>query len=362
MAFVWATPALAWDKHQALMEWVIRGMPESVQRELDRPFPAPCHAQDKVKYAELAKALELQPNMAVRPTAAQACLARRATTGREILLSEAADDPDNGMDRELADSADPAGDRKWMGGETGPNSQGFRHMYFGGWRFRAPVTTFQVPMRSVGQAPERTQILAQDARELFQKGERAWGFRVMAWAMHFVQDLSQPFHSVQIPNLKLVPWYALLTWPPGKAFKELVAETTRSISNYHYAYEGYTLHRMTQGDKGPFAECLPQARELSKLTFDSSIEQPKVLAERVAEQSIDLGAALGSSVIGFFGGGLRGRDHDLPRGQGVPNYAEISLRPDLMDQRVRLDAVTCRALANGIVSSRAIAEWVLQVR
>ena len=342
------------------MEWSIRELPSELQRKLDQPIKAPCLRDDERMYRELSARLGLQSELVVRPTAATACLGNRATSGREILLSEAVDDPDNGMDQNLPDSADPAGDRKWMGGATGPTSQGFRHMYFGGWSVRAPVATFQVPVREMGQSPERVEKLAQVAREFFARGDAAWGYRVLAWATHFIQDLAQPFHSVQIPNLKLVPWYALLTWPPSRAFVELVAETTRSISNYHFAYEGYTLYRLGQREKGPFSDCLPQARELSKIQFDAVNETPRGLAFEVARRSINLGGGLGSGVLAFFGGGLKGRDHDLPRGVGVPNYAELSIRPELLEQRARLDAISCRALSNSMVATRFLSEWVLR--
>jgi len=49
--------------------------------------------------------------------------------------------------------------QEWMGGETGPTSQGFRHMFFGGVDWQHPIQTFQIPFHSIGQAPERFEIL-----------------------------------------------------------------------------------------------------------------------------------------------------------------------------------------------------------
>jgi len=177
--------------------------------------------------------------------------------------------------------------------------------------------------------------------------------------MHYVQDLSQPFHSAQIPSLAMVPWSALLEWPPAQAFASLVKETNRTISNYHYAYEGYTLSRLQlDNPSNPFLECLEKPRDHAQIHLDrSAVPEPQLLARAVASASIDLAPEVGSAVVDFFGDHLKGAEFDLPNEKGKVDYADMGVRPDKTRERQRLQEVTCRALANGIFASQRLIEW-----
>jgi hypothetical protein len=349
--------ALAWDLHVSFMPEALKGLAPAALAKLQRPAPAPCPAQDAATYARLAGELELQPLEKVPPTVQGPCGPGASVTPYEVLLGNPADEPDQGMDQNLPASADPSNDRKFMGGATGPNSRGFRHMYFGGWKPLKPVATFQVPSRALGQAPGRVAKLAAKARELFGKGDVVWGARVAGWAAHYLQDLSQPFHSAQIPNLRMVPWYTLWRWPPAEGFNDLVVETTRTISNYHYAFEGYISVRQRQGEKSTMADCFAKADEHAGLSYDPATQPPEELAHEVARRSVGLAPEVGAACMAFFGGHLKLRDFDLPHGKGSLDYADMTIRPDLMDARQRLEKVACASIANGVLATRRILEW-----
>jgi hypothetical protein len=377
--------AHAWEKHQSLMPALMQGMTQNpkLAAALSRTMQAPCPEEDQAIYAKLAAELQLNPKAKVLPTSAEACAHKNPITAREILSSFVVDEPDFGMDEDIPgppESYDPQGDQKWMGGTQGPTSKGFRHMYFGGEQVWHPIATFQVPARAMGLAPARAGLLARKARELIQSANTssgstagngvgdpagnaarlAWGYRVLGWAIHYVQDLSQPFHAVQIPSLRMVPWYAALQWPPGPAFEELVHETTRTISNYHWAYEDYVHLRVTE-ERSPFTECLANPDQHSLLTEDArrdeALRDPMLLALRTAHASVQIAPHIGRANVRFFGATLKQRGVDLPRNQGTPDYAEMALRPDLVDQREELRRVTCIALANAAWSTRALIEW-----
>jgi hypothetical protein len=265
-----------------------------------------------------------------------------------------------------------------MGGTTGKTSTGFRHMYFGGWQLWHPINTFQIPARAIGYAPDRAAIMAQKARELIRKGgiEAAWGFRVLGWSIHYLQDLSQPFHAVQIPNLGMVPWYAILKWPPGEGFADLVRETTRTIANYHWAFEHYTFYRLTaqvgqgagQEQRSPYLDCLekPESAPETRAPLsedprkDELMSDPHVLALRTARASVQIGHEVGAASIHFFGSGLKDRSVDIPAGKGEPDYADLNLRPDLVTQRDELSQVTCRALGDASYATRTVIKWATQ--
>jgi hypothetical protein len=341
-----ASHAWAWSHHSGLMPYILaEGLPTEIQQRLDeRGSPT------RDLYPELARELALQPGVRLPAL-------REPISLRSLLMSGTTDEPDQGMDQNLDDAADPMGERAQMGGKTGATSQGFRHMYFGGWQWRHPLLTFQIPLHAVGQAPARTELLARRARALIRGGDVYWGTRVLAWAIHFVQDLAQPFHAVQIPALEMVPWERLRQWPPAEGWKSLVRETTRTISNYHWAYEEYVDFRLNQGEKGPFHECLAEVAGRSPLRFDPRADSPETLARRTAAASVELGGEVGAHAYGLFGAGLKQDGVDLPRGAGTPDYESISIRPDHADERRPLDEATCRALQNAVQGSRFLIEW-----
>ena len=366
-----STSAHAWERHATLSPWILKSLPPEVSATLSASSPAPCPTDDQAHYEKLARELSLKPGLVISPThpaSASGCGPFGALNGSrpqvsalQILAGPSVDDPDNGMDRDLPESADPHGDRATMGGTTGPTSQGFRHMYFGGWKWEHPVATFQVPFHSIGQAPERAQVMAEAARALIQSGDVVWGARVLTWAMHYVQDLAQPFHSTQIPDLSMVPWFALLDWPPGKAFGALVKETTRTISNFHWAFEGYTELRIQEDTTNPYLECLDKPQDFARLQIDrSTAPEPKTLALAVADSSVALGAEVGESVVDFFGSHIKSREYDLANEKGKINYADMAVRPDKVRERHRMHEVTCRALANGILASQKLIEWAFR--
>ncbi|MGZ3697033.1 MAG: hypothetical protein ACXWPM_00685 [Bdellovibrionota bacterium] len=353
--------AHAWEKHTALMPWVLSGLTPEVKQKLAEPLKAPCPADDLKMYGQLAAELRLNPKTPVSPTARDACSAGATVTAEELLARNFVDDPDQGMDENLPDSYDPENVRHWMGGKTGPTSKGFRHMYFGGWKPWHPLQTFQIPFESIGYAPERAELIANKARELLHTpGQEAWGYRLLAWSMHYLQDLAQPFHSVQLPSLRMVPWFELYDWPPGKAFGKLVTETTRTISNYHWAFEDYTYGRVIQGNDSPYADCLFQAAQYARFTWDPKTQTPKQLAQAIARSSIGLSGAVGSAEMDFFGSRLKVPGVDLPKHQGEPDYKEMAIRPDLQEARAELHAATCPALANAVRASRQLIDWALQ--
>lgn len=363
-----APSAHAWDRHATLMPYIMKGLPAEVISKLQRSGTAPCPSDDQNRYDKLAEKLNLKRGLKISPThpsSAGTCgplgamsAPRPLIAAKEVIAGNPVDDPDNGMDRDLPESADPKGERKFMGGTTGPTSQGFRHMYFGGWKWTKPIATFQVPTQTIGQAPERAAQVANQGAELNRAGNLIWGARTLAWAMHYLQDLSQPFHSTQIPDLSMVPWFVLLSWPPSKAFGSLVTETTRTIGNFHYAYEGYTLHRMTEGTTNPFIDCLDRPRDYSNLPIDrSATADPATLAKATAQASVAIAAEMGEAVVGFFGAHLKSREFDLPNEKGRIDYADMAVRPDKTRERHRLHEVTCRALSNGIIASQKLLEW-----
>lgn len=340
--------AWAWEIHKNLMPWVVRGLSAETLKAIENPFkPQEQGMQNENTLSHLIMELQLNPKTKLDPL--------NATHAREILLSGAVDEPDHGMDENLEDSADPRNDRAYMGGKTGPTSKGFRHMFFAGWNLAHPIRSFQIPPRPLGLAPERAEILAKKARFLLQIENRAWGFRVLTWAMHFIQDLSQPFHSTQIPSLEIPLWSALLG-----GFGNLVKESTRTVANFHWAYEGYVNTQVLKGDRSPFADCLTRAKNYASIKVNRAEIHPRELADAISAASVELAPTVGDSVVEFFGAKLKNPEYDLPKDKGTPDYEKLSVDPTLAKQRQKLEQVTCVALANGVMGSRLLLDWAIQ--
>lgn len=286
--------------------------------------------------------------------------AERSTSGMALLLRNFSDEPDLGMDENLPDVADPDGDRPWMGGRSGVTSKGFRHMRFGGWDPLHPITTFQIPVRGVGQALERTQIIATRARELLKQDDVtawAWGHRTLAWSLHYVQDLAQPFHAIQLPHLELVPWSTLWESPLKGAFPSLVRETTRTIANYHWAYEHWVARFLASSPNHP--NCLSADAFTLQRTPAQDADVPGLIADAVRLESQTLAPDLGRALLAYFGESLKAPGVDLPRNVRTPDYKKLEQDPARAGARQALREVSCKALSNALTGSRLLMTWAL---
>lgn len=342
--------AYAWYEHATFMPWVVDEMVREfaqipdhpLPKLLKQPLPKADFRQEELTYEFIAQILLLHPDAEVRSL--------RAKDYRELLIL-AADDPDHGIDKELPDSADPNNDRKYMGGLHGTPSQGFRHMYFGGWKWRNPIATFQMPTRPLGQAPDRIDLIANEAKKKLQQGDLVWGMRLLGWTLHYIQDLTQPFHSAQVPTPAMVPWSSLLAWPPARGFENLVKESTRSITNYHWVYEGYVRSNLLKKETGPFEACL---NEKSPTLL---IANPRDLAEFILRQSVERSPKLGSELIDLMSTRLRDADVYIPKKQGGYDEARLLVDASLASQRERVNRNTCASLQLAKAASVWLMRW-----
>ena len=349
----------AWDSHHYFTPWIYEGLTPELKLKLAQKFAAPTQAQDQVVFQQLIKDFHLNGSVAILPTAPATSHFSQISLA-DVFQQPFVEDPDGGMDENLDDSADPQGFRHWMGGEKGPTSKGFRHMYFGGWKLERPINSFQVPLKAIGESPMRVELTATRAKKLLHSSDPVWGIRILTWAMHYIQDLTQPFHAVQIPNVKMVPWGEAFMWPPTEGFHKLVHETTRTIGNYHWGFEEYVASQVKRGKDSPFSECLTHPERFSKLQFNPRTQSPRELALAAAGQSIEIAPEVGAATIGLLGEHLMAPDMDLAHGQGTPDYLILSISDAYEKPRKRLENVTCIALANAALGSRYLVQWAFE--
>jgi hypothetical protein len=187
------------------------------------------------------------------------------------LLADFSDEPDWELDQNL--------ELSWMQAFSG-ESQGYRHMYY-------PALSFHMPMGGwpQGQTPERAQHFYDLAKTSFENGDTYWGFRFLARSLHYVQDMSQPYHTRQFYwefiNLK-DPFYG----------------TIQTIKNYHFVYESYIGNLFRLEQQGEMPKTLISAVRYS---LPVEVESPESLVKYVARRSYWQSSNTMQTSIGFFG-------------------------------------------------------------
>lgn len=233
-----STISNAWDKHSSYTRYWISDLPESYRNQ---KAPVICPSSEQTR--ELAIKLQVNLQHFEALPSHQEC---NKLMGQSVRIEDYLfqyplfDEPDRGIDEDLPDEADPKSERLMMGGKTGANSRGFRHMFFPGWNYRRPILSFQLPLHETGQAKERIQTYVELALSRKANSDLLGAAQAMSWAAHYIQDLTQPFHTSQIADLRMAAWSQLWAWPPKLAISQFITETTRIVSNYHSAFESLT--------------------------------------------------------------------------------------------------------------------------
>jgi hypothetical protein len=214
--------------------------------------------------------------------------------GRRIsalsVLSVYSDEPDWGMDQRLFDADQHPGlwrsEYAMMGGKEGLPSQSFRHMYWGGWRPSAPLASFKIPrvLAPMGEAPARAAVFLELARKMKARGQRYWELRFAANALHYLQDLTQPFHASQTPSKRvfLMP----LLDEQGSGFRAYVLQAQHILTYLHFSFEYVADRILEEGERAPSAESEALLAQLSRPTATSAE------VSRVGKDPVGLGTLL----------------------------------------------------------------------
>ncbi|MBW2965202.1 hypothetical protein KY363_07130 [Candidatus Woesearchaeota archaeon] len=187
------------------------------------------------------------------------------------ILTDFSDEPDWELDQNL--------DLSWMQGFSG-ESQGYRHIYY-------PTWSFHVPMGFVaqGQTPERADHFYNMAKLAFEKGDTYWGFRYLARTMHYIQDMSQPYHTRQLY------WRYI-------SLKDPYDGTIQNIKNYHFAYESFIANRIRMEQEGQIPTVLVSAIRYS---LPVQTDSPSDLVKYIALRSHWRSSATWKDAIDFLG-------------------------------------------------------------
>ena len=265
------------------------------------------------------------------------------------LLVVYSDEPDWGMDKEIFGQYPEIWKDEYarMGGKEGTPSQAFRHMYWPEFSWRMPLRTLKSPVGKLfspmGLAPERAALFIDLARKARAAGHLYWAVRFVANALHYLEDVAQPFHAAQTPTKRfLLP--PLLDRNHGNGFENYVLQVQNIVAYYHYAFERYVAGQMKAHYAG---EDSPEGKELVE-----------TLAGELSDAPAGQGAADIADIVVALAG--HSASQSAKAGQASMDFfPSIQARFDAFDpeQTVRSDGWWEETLRNGRMDSAAKREY-----
>ncbi len=305
----------AWDDHRRVTKLSLESfesgaaLPSAVFETLESALPS---LQSGATREEFANRLGIRGEKVEWNWAAS----DEKTFSAVEVMAWSAQEPDNGMDQDL----DLGPDQKYMGGVTGPSSQGIRHMYFPKWDWRRPLATFHFPAHAMGVAPERAQLCFDLALRAAAGGHRFWSYRFLGWGLHYVEDMGQPYHASEFASVRLLPLLSLF-----RGWEAFIAETTRRVGNFHLAFEYFTDFLLDRGDMVEQAFRVPDADAAFKRALEGSADQPvKKAVLRLAEVSNALAPELATAESALMGRILMDQNLEL-----IPGFTDAQGKPKI---------------------------------
>jgi hypothetical protein len=173
------------------------------------------------------------------------------------VVATSSNEPDYGLDLGLyADNGSAYGARMGLGAQPYGNpvleysSQAPLHM---GFHHEARIVYLAGGFLRRTMVDARIELYSALARHAFASGHDYWGWRFTGWAMHYVQDLTQPYHATALPGVGVLRmlWINALSL---LGFEGAKNDAVTLVSNRHAAIEAYQIRRMMRaaaaGDRG----------------------------------------------------------------------------------------------------------------
>jgi hypothetical protein len=83
------------------------------------------------------------------------------------------------------------------------------------------------------------------ARLALASGHDYWGYRFLGWALHYMQDLTQPYHAKAVPGFN-TPELVVIALKEAAGYPEGREAAITRVADRHTAIEEYQLERMQQ--------------------------------------------------------------------------------------------------------------------
>ena len=205
------------------------------------------------------------------------------------VLSSAADEPDYGHDINLF--SDNPGD---VGGQYNFGVQPFGDARFE-YSSQAPfhIGYYHEPELVLQAAPYLRRTLPHWriyqytglARLALESGHDYWGYRFLGWALHYMQDLTQPYHAKTVPGFATAE-LMLIALKGAAGYPEDRLAAIARVADRHTAIEEYQLERMQQlideQTPSPLLQAYTQNPQGSYPAYSVDYAQQVVTAESYA--------------------------------------------------------------------------------
>jgi hypothetical protein len=205
------------------------------------------------------------------------------------VLSSAADEPDYGHDINLF--SDNPGD---VGGQYNFGVQPFGDARFE-YSSQAPfhIGYYHEPELVLQAAPYLRRTLPHWriyqytglARLALESGHDYWGYRFLGWALHYMQDLTQPYHAKTVPGFATAE-LMLIALKGAAGYPEDRLAAIARVADRHTAIEEYQLERMQQlmdeQTPSPLLQAYTQNPQGSYPAYSVDYAQQVVAAESYA--------------------------------------------------------------------------------
>jgi hypothetical protein len=282
-----AGPVEAWDRHQDLTALAVRGMGELDGAVAVEPLEFYLLATGGGTVADFVLRHKLGTTVTFPYRLGEQ---DGKTIPLRAVVAGYADEPDWGMDQDLFDAYPELWKDEYqymIGSRHGFQTRAVRHMYWPKGYYTPPPPGQRLPARvaiPLGEAPERAQLFFDLSRAAFAAGHPYWGGRFLSWSLHYLEDLTMPFHTVQIPA-----WEYLQFRADGSLD---VDRTARLIVYEHLALDAYPA-RAAEGDFGAAARSAVESAlgGDSAGSFISARELAIAAAEASAGRAKDAGRA-----------------------------------------------------------------------
>lgn len=213
------------------------------------------------------------------------------------VLATYSDEPDWGMDHSLFVFKEYGYGEQPYGKPKGESSKAPFHMQFMHENFLVGMFASEI---LEGMVLDRIELFSRLSALALATGHDYWGWRFAAWALHYIQDIAQPYHAKAVPHAG--GWYytkfILLFWKQGQIKKE----TTQLVANRHFAYEDFVavgLARSYTTDKDLYAKLAGFLR--SGPAGLPEISSGEDLMGAVTEFSSDHGEDLDERIVDLLG-------------------------------------------------------------
>lgn len=146
-------------------------------------------------------------------------------------LTAYCDEPDWGMDQNLFGIQDYGYGKCPFGMAGGKSSQAAFHMAF---LHLNPLVRAGIPGLKRTFLESRVRMCADLSRVAFDYGADYWGFRFMAWHLHYLQDITQPYHSNPFPPPLTPMLVSYIKWPD---YGNFLRDNMHYLINRHLMFE-----------------------------------------------------------------------------------------------------------------------------